>query len=63
VLCIGLLPKAVVTTTIVVTTRTTQAVGGFMEPTNKLSVLAPYLALFGIVGAIAVIVWKKPRSD
>ncbi len=35
-------------------------VGGFMEPVNKLAVLAPYLALFGVIGAAAVIYWKRP---
>jgi hypothetical protein len=33
-------------------------VGGFVEPMNKLTVFAPYLALFGVVAA-AVVVWKK----
>jgi hypothetical protein len=40
-------------------------VGGFIEPVNKLAVFAPYLALFGIVAAIAVIAvtpWKKPET-
>ncbi len=30
-------------------------VGGFIEPVNKLSVLAPYLALFGMITTVAVI--------
>lgn len=37
-------------------------VGGFMEPVNKLAVFAPYLALFGMVAVVAVVVaapWKK----
>ena len=34
-------------------------VGGFMEPVNKLAIAALYLALFGIVATVAVIVWKK----
>jgi Tol biopolymer transport system component len=37
-------------------------VGGFVEPVNKLTVFAPYLALFGIVAAVAIVVakpWKK----
>ncbi len=36
-------------------------VGGFMEPVNKLTVLAPYLALFGVVAVVVVAVfpWKK----
>jgi hypothetical protein len=38
-------------------------VGGFMETVNKSVVFAPYLALFGIIAAVAVIVWKKPGSD
>jgi hypothetical protein len=40
-------------------------VGGFMEPVNKAAVFAPYLALFGLVAAVAVVVaksWKKPES-
>ena len=34
-------------------------VGGFLEPVNKLSVMTPYLALFGAIAAVAVVVWKK----
>jgi hypothetical protein len=37
-------------------------VGGLMEPVNKLAVFAPYLALFGMVAVVAVVVaapWKK----
>lgn len=37
-------------------------VGGFMEPVNKLAVFAPYLTLFGMVAAVAVVVavpWKR----
>ena len=37
-------------------------VGGFMIPVNKLTVFAPYLALFGIVAAVAVVVWKKREN-
>jgi hypothetical protein len=40
-------------------------VGGFMEPVNKLAIIAPYLALFGLVATVAVWVaksWKKPES-
>jgi len=40
-------------------------VGGFMEPVNKLAVFAPYLALFGIVATVAVVVvkpWKKREN-
>lgn len=38
-------------------------VGGFVEPTNKLAVFTPYLAVFGIVGAaVAIIVWKRPEN-
>lgn len=36
-------------------------VGGVVEPVNKVVVFAPYLALFGVIGAVAIIVWK--RSD
>jgi hypothetical protein len=41
------------------------AVGGVVMPANNLAVFAPYLALFGIVAAIAVIAvtpWKKPET-
>jgi len=38
------------------------AVGGFMENVNKAAVFAPYLALFGFVAAVAVIVWKKREN-
>lgn len=40
-------------------------VGGFMEPVNKLVVLAPYLALFGLVATVAVVAvkpWKKTHN-
>lgn len=37
-------------------------VGGVVEPANKLAVFAPYLALFGVIGAVAVIVWKRPDN-
>ena len=37
-------------------------VGGFMEPVNKLAVFAPYLALLGVIGAVAVIYWKRPDN-
>jgi len=34
-------------------------VGGVLEPINKLTVFAPYLALFGLVATVAVVVAKK----
>ena len=37
-------------------------VGGFIEPINTLAIAAPYLALFGVIAAIAIVVvkpWKK----
>jgi hypothetical protein len=37
-------------------------VGGFLEPVNKLAVFAPYLALFGVIGAVAVVFWKRPDN-
>jgi hypothetical protein len=38
-------------------------VGGFVEPVNKLSIIAPYLALFGTIAAVAVVVTlKKPEN-
>ena len=40
-------------------------VGGFVEPVNKLGTVAPYLALFGVVAAVAVVVvkpWKKRET-
>jgi len=40
-------------------------VGGFIESVNKLAVFAPYLALFGIVATVAVVIvkpWKKPEN-
>lgn len=45
--------------------QTPTPVGGFIEPVNQLTVFAPYLALLGIVAAVAVVVvapWKKPES-
>jgi TolB protein len=40
-------------------------VGGFVEPVNKLAVATPYLALFGLVATVAVVVvksWKKTHN-
>jgi hypothetical protein len=40
-------------------------VGGFVESANKLAVFAPYLALLGLVAAVAVVAtkpWKKTES-
>jgi hypothetical protein len=37
-------------------------VGGFVEPVNKLSMIAPYLALFGTVAAVAVVVVARKKS-
>ena len=37
-------------------------VGGFMEPVNRLGIVVPYLALFGAVAAVAVVVWKKREN-
>jgi hypothetical protein len=37
-------------------------VGGFLEPVNKLAVFAPYLALFGVIGAVVVVFWKRPDN-
>jgi len=41
-------------------------VGGFIEPVNKAAVFAPYLALFGLVAVVAIVVvapWKKPQTN
>ena len=40
-------------------------VGGIIEPVNKLNVLAPYLALFGLttIAIIALVPWKKPDTN
>jgi hypothetical protein len=40
-------------------------VGGVMLPVNRLAVMAPYLALLGLVAAVAVVIvepWKKPEN-
>jgi hypothetical protein len=37
-------------------------VGGFMQPVNNFTIAAPYLTLFGIVAAVAVVVWKKREN-
>lgn len=40
-------------------------VGGFIEPVNKLSIIAPYVALFGAIATVAFVVakpWKKPKD-
>jgi hypothetical protein len=40
-------------------------VGGFVEPVNKVAVFAPYLALLGVIAAVAIVVvapWKKREN-
>ena len=40
-------------------------VGGYMEPVNKLAIVTPYVALFGLVATVAVVIvkpWKKPEN-
>jgi hypothetical protein len=37
-------------------------VGGFLEPVNKLAVFAPYLALFGVIGTVAVVFRKRHEN-
>jgi hypothetical protein len=40
-------------------------VGGVVLPVNRLAVMAPYLALLGLVAAVAVVIvkpWKKPEN-
>jgi hypothetical protein len=40
-------------------------VGGIVLPVNRLAVMAPYLALLGLVGAVTVMIlkpWKKPEN-
>lgn len=42
--------------------QTVRAVGGILAPVNKLAVLAPYLALIGLFGAItAIFAIRKPK--
>jgi len=36
-------------------------VGG-VERVNKLTVFAPYLALFGVIAAVVVVFWKRPDN-
>ena len=44
-------------------TSTSGPVGGYLESSSKLSIIAPYVALFGLVAAVAVVVArKKPVS-
>jgi len=38
------------------------AVGGFVEPVSRLVVFAPYVALLGVIVAVAVIIWMKPED-
>jgi WD40 repeat protein len=38
-------------------------VGGFLEPVNKLTVFAPYFALFGAIAAVAVVFVKPWKRD
>lgn len=37
-------------------------VGGFMEPVNKLSIIAPYMALLGVIVTVTVIVCGTRRT-
>ena len=41
---------------------TSSPVGGVLEPVNNLTVFAPYLALFGVMAAVAIVV-VKPRKN
>ena len=54
--------QVIVTTTIIVPPPSAGPVGGVVEPVNKLTVAAPYLALFGVIAAVAVVVWKKREN-
>jgi hypothetical protein len=38
-------------------------VGGFVEPVDKLTIFAPYLAVFGLVAAVAVVATKPWRRE
>jgi len=38
-------------------------VGGIVMPTNKLEILAPYLALAGLIAAVSAVVVVKKRRD
>jgi len=38
-------------------------VGGVVTPVNKLCILAPYLALFGVIAAVAVVVGRDLRTE
>jgi hypothetical protein len=43
----------------------TEPVGGVVEPVNKLAIVTPYFALFGLVVAVTVVAvapWKKPDN-
>ena len=40
-----------------------RTVGGLVMPTNELEILAPYLALVGLVVAVSVVVVVKRRRD
>jgi len=42
-------------------TLSARAVGGILTPVNKLTILAPYLALLGLVGAVTVAVAVQRR--
>lgn len=41
----------------------TSPVGGFVEPINKLAMIAPYMTFFGLVAAIAVVVARKKTAS
>jgi hypothetical protein len=41
------------------TTQVSVPVGGFVEPVNRLSMIAPYMVLFGAIAALAVVVARK----
>lgn len=47
------------------TTTITSPVGGYVTPVNKVAILAPYVALFGIMAAVTVVMmapWKKTQD-
>jgi len=46
-----------------VTQYVQRPVGGVLVPVNKLSILAPYLALIGLVGAVATVIGLRRKRE
>jgi hypothetical protein len=62
---VGLIEGDISTYDTLDTSQPIAPVGGYIEPVNKLSIIEPYLTLFGLVATIAIVAaasWKKSEN-